>query len=289
MVSTGYIRPPEGDALLGSVRLDVVIARGERLDATWDYELCSPFWRLYANREAGAQLELDGRRMALRAGVVYLLPAGLRFHTRLARGVESSWQDYVHFEVAGFPPSLLRRLFPCPVVCEPGPELAAPLAIWRAGIDAGASDLAQRLRASALVHAAMASACAQATEAGRAEWAAWLAMPPLVAPALRLIEEKRGAPPGNAELAEACGLGVRQFLRRFGAAVGMSPGQYALERRVALAADALARGDEPVEAMASRLGFADRFHFSKVFKARVGQPPAEYRRRHGLRAAPTAE
>lgn len=287
MVTTGYIQPPEADALLGSVRLDVVIARGEPLTAAWDLELCSPFWRLYANRGTGAQLELDGRRMMLRADVVYLLPAGLRFHTRLARGAGPLWQDYVHFEVGGFPPSLLRRLFPQPVACAPGPELAALLAVWRAGIDAGESDLAQRLRASALVHAAMASACAQATLDGRTAWAAWLAMPPVVAPALRRIEDALRAPPDNTELARLCDLGVRQFLRRFRDAVGISPGQYALERRVALAADALSRGEEAVESIAQRLGFADRFHFSKVFKARVGQPPAAYRRRHGRRAAGT--
>lgn len=283
MVMTGYIAPPAADALLGSVRLDVVISRGEWLDAAWDYELCSPFWRLYVNRAPGAELELNGRRMSLRAETVYLLPAGLRFHTRLGKGVERVRQDYLHFEVAGFPPALLRKLFPGPVALAPGPEIAGVLAAWRAGINAGETDLAQRWRALALVHAAMAAACAQATAEGRAAWAEWLELPPLIAPALRRIEDEPGSPPTNPELAKACGLGVRQFLRRFRADVGLSPGQYALGRRVALAADALARGGETVDAIAARLGFADRFHFSKVFRARVGQPPAAYRRMHGAR------
>ncbi len=284
MVSTGHILPPAADALLGAVRIDVIVARGEWITEAWDYELCSPFWRLYVNREAGAQLELAGRRMSLRAGVVYLLPAGLRFHTRLAKGVKAVWQDYVHFEVGGFPPALLRRLFPAPVTLPNAPEIEATLAAWRGGRrEDGAPDLGQRLRALALVYAAMAAACRQATAEGRAAWAAWLAMPPVVAPALRLIEERtgEGMAPDNAELAAACGLGARQFLRRFGEAVGLSPGQYALERRVALAAEALARGSETVDEIAARLGFADRFHFSKAFRARVGAPPAAYRRMHG--------
>lgn len=290
MLSTGHIPPPEGDALLGSVRLDVVFARGERLTQAWEYELCSPFWRLYVNRQAGAELELEGRRMSLRAGMAYLLPAGLRFRTRLARGVASVWQDYLHFEVAGFPPALLRKLFPAPVTLPPTAEIAAPLAAWRAGLGedgTAESDLAQRLRALALVHAAFALGCAQATAEGRAACAAWLALPPVVAPALRRIDERPDAPPGNAELAELCGLGTRQFLRRFGEAVGLSPGQYALERRVALAADALARGEESIEAIAARLGFADRFHFSKAFRSRVGVPPAAYREMHRARSART--
>lgn len=288
MVTTGYISPPEADALLGSVRLEVIYARSERLTEAWAYELCSPFWRLYVNRDPGAELELDGRRMVLRAGTVYLLPAGLRFRTRLSRETQGVRQDFVHFEVSGFPPALLRKLFPAPVPLPAAAEVAASLEAWRRGLGPEglpAPDLGQRLRTLALVHAAFALGCAQATEDGRSSWTAWLALPPVVAPALRLIDARREAPPDNAELAAACGLGTRQFLRRFTAAVGMSPAQYALERRVALAAEALARGDESMEEIATRLGFADRFHFSKVFRARVGAPPAAYRSMHGRRAA----
>ncbi len=285
MVTTGHIPPPPADALLGSVRLDVVFAHGQWLDARWSHELCSPFWRLYVNRQAGAEVELEGRRLALRAETVYLLPAGLRFKTRLAKGVVRVWHDFLHFEVAGFPPALLRKLFPSPVELVPTEAIAATLAAWREGQAHGAADLAQRLRSLALAHAALAVACGLATAEGRAAWTAWLALPPVVAPALRLIEEATGAAPTNAELAQACGLGTRQFLRRFAEAVGLSPGQYALERRVALAAEALARGGETVDDLAARLGFADRFHFSKVFKTRVGVPPAAYRRMHGRRNA----
>jgi AraC-type DNA-binding domain-containing proteins len=285
MVITGHIPPSPTSALLSTVRIEVLFSRGGFLTEAWDYELCSPFWRLYVNRRAGAELELEGKRMSLRAETAYLLPAGLRFRTRLAKGARGVWQDFIHFEVDGFPPALLRGLFPAPVVLPDVPEIAAPLAAWRAGLREE-EDLAQRLRALALVHAAFALAWEQATAEGRTAWAAWLEMPPAVAPALRRIEERPGDPPGNAELAMLCGLGTRQFLRRFTGAVGLSPGRYALERRVALAAEALARGEEPVEAIAARLGFADRFHFSKAFRARVGVPPATYRRMHGARGGP---
>lgn len=283
MVTTGHIPPPPAAALLGTVRLDVIAARGEALDEGWSYDLCSPFWRLYVNRQAGAELELEDLRMSLRAGRVYLLPSGLRFRTRLAKSRGKVWQDYFHFEVSGFPPALLRRLFPAPVALPPSPEIDAPLTAWRAGLredGTPAADLPQRLRALALVHAAFALACAQATAEGRAAWAAWLALPPIVAPALRRIEDRPDDPPANVELARACGLGTRQFLRRFTEAVGISPARYALERRLALAAEALARSDEPVDQIAARLGFADRFHFSKAFRAHIGLPPAAYRRLH---------
>lgn len=285
MVTTGHIPPPHEQALLRSVRLDVIFGRGERLDCSWAYELCSPFWRLYVNREAGAELEIEGRRISLLPETIYLLPAGLRFTTRLARGVKSVWQDYLHFEVAGFPPALLRRMFPAPVMLPKNSELLAALASWRESFaDRSGEELVRRLRSLALVHSAFALGCSLASAEGRAVWAAWLALPPVVSPALSRIELRPEAPPGNEKLAALCGLGTRQFLRRFSEAVGLSPGQYALERRVALAAEALARGPEPVEVIAARLGFADRFHFSKTFRARVGMPPVAYRRMHGVPA-----
>lgn len=283
MITTGHVAPRVTETLLGSVRLNVVIARREKLDAKWNYELCSPFWRLYWQHEAGAELEYDGRWRPLRARRVYLLPAGIRFRTRLGRESQNLWQDYMHFDVGGFPPALLRRLFPSLIELEGKGSISALVAEWGAGVETGEEELAQRWRSLALVHAAMALAVGQATPEGRRACEAWLALPPVVAEALRLIDASSRVPPGNGELAEACGLGVRQFLRRFKAEVGLSPGQYALERRVALAADALARGHEPVDSIAGRLGFADRFHFSKVFKGRVGVPPAAYRRMHGIR------
>jgi AraC-like DNA-binding protein len=281
MPITGYVPLPEADALLGTVRIDVVFLDGKWLDKSWNYELCSPFWRLYVNRGTGAVVELDGHSMSLNAGVVYLLPAGLRFRTRLEKNVTRVWQDYVHFDVTGFPPALLRMLFPSPVRLPMTKAIKASLMAWlEQPVHSGSADLAQRLRTLALAYTSFAAACSQATAEGRAAWVAWLALPRIVAPALRKIEESLDTAPTNLELARECGLGVRQFLRRFHTAVGLSPGQYALERRVALAADALARGDESMEAIAGRLGFADRFHFSKTFKSRVGVPPAAYRSMH---------
>lgn len=281
MAITGYVPSPEADALLRTVRIDVVFRDGKWLDESWQYELCSPFWRLYVNRDNGAVVEMDGKSMSLSAGVVYLLPAGLRFRTRLEKGVTRVWQDYVHFDVAGFPPALLRMLFPLPVRIPMTKAVRSSLTAWlNQPVESETSDLAQRLRTLALVYAVFAEACSQASAEGRAAWTTWLALPRIVAPALRKIEESFDSAPTNLELARLCRLGIRQFLRRFHSAVGLSPRQYALERRVALAADALARGDESMEVIAGRLGFADRFHFSKTFKSRVGVTPAAYRSMH---------
>ncbi len=58
-----------------------------------------------------------------------------------------------------------------------------------------------------------------------------------------------------------------------------TPGQYVLERRVALAAQRLALSADAIDEVASTCGFPDRFYFSRVFAKRMGAPPAAYRKR----------
>jgi len=56
------------------------------------------------------------------------------------------------------------------------------------------------------------------------------------------------------------------------------PAQFILERRVSKAAQQLIFSTDSIEQIAERLGFLDRFHFSRMFKARMGTPPATYRK-----------
>ena len=49
--------------------------------------------------------------------------------------------------------------------------------------------------------------------------------------------------------------------------------------RMRLAAEALMAGDLKLEALAERLGFANQFHFSRVFKSFYAESPSEYRRK----------
>jgi transcriptional regulator GlxA family with amidase domain len=83
-------------------------------------------------------------------------------------------------------------------------------------------------------------------------------------------------------LAQRCGLGREGFTRAFRRATGRSPARYALERRLARAAELLAGGDEPIEAVAAACGFANRYHFSRAFARILACSPAAYRRQGRL-------
>jgi transcriptional regulator GlxA family with amidase domain len=100
-----------------------------------------------------------------------------------------------------------------------------------------------------------------------------------VAAALQLIEDHLGEDLPNDRLAAACGLGRDRFPARFRADTGQSPAQYVLDRRLAVAAERLLTGDEPIDGIAAACGFPNRFYFTRRFSQRFGIAPAAFRRR----------
>ena len=50
------------------------------------------------------------------------------------------------------------------------------------------------------------------------------------------------------------------------------------ERRIAAATHRLAFTTESIDQIADRLGFANRYHFTRMFTKRMGTSPAAYRK-----------
>ncbi len=256
----------------------IFVASAIAIDRTWaQTNVCSAYWRLYVNSSAGASARLsDGRQYPLDPGAVHFIPAWVRWDCVNREPVEHL---YVHFDLVGVPGALLRDALPDPRSLPLTPALTGVVDHLRATLRAG-----PWLRPSALF------AAKAAVDAGLADLIAGLPdetsnrlFAPLrggspVAPALSAIESDLGAELANPELARRCGCSVDHFVRIFRRHVGQTPAQYVLERRVAAAGQALAFGDESIDAIADRLGFPDRFYFSRVFARRMGVPPAAYRR-----------
>ena len=98
---------------------------------------------------------------------------------------------------------------------------------------------------------------------------------------LRLLDERLRevrAPPSLVELADLCGLSVRQLTRGFRESRGVSIGAYVTERRVEHA-KALLAGGESVKATAYTLGFSSASSFAYAFRRATGQTPSGYRER----------
>lgn len=98
---------------------------------------------------------------------------------------------------------------------------------------------------------------------------------------LRLIDERLSesfAPPPLGELADICGLSVRQLTRGFRVSRGCSIGDYLEQRRMEHSKRLLMRG-EPVKIVAFALGFRSPSSFTFAFRRAVGMSPTQFRQR----------
>ena len=87
------------------------------------------------------------------------------------------------------------------------------------------------------------------------------------------------------EMARRAGLSSSRFARVFRERFGESPHRFLLSLRVRLAQDLLRETELSHERIAEHCGFADTFHFSKVFKRRTGMAPRVYRQLNRREAA----
>jgi AraC-like DNA-binding protein len=277
-MDTGETPPTPAESLLQNVAVQLVVSQRVTLTPErWRLDLQSPFWRMYTTDRSGAWVRHAGGELRLAPRRVYFIPAWVRFETYAARSVT---QDYVHFYLSGFPPTLMRRLFDRPISLPMAAPLDALAARWRQGLQRREPGFVEFGWAYAMVHAALADAFATMPPERRELGRRWLAASSDVGPALQCIDRRLASPPSNRELAALCHVSTDHFIRRFRAAVRLTPAQYGLERRVAVAARWLIGSDRGIDEIAADTGFTDRFHFTRAFKARLGLPPAAYRKAH---------
>lgn len=109
-------------------------------------------------------------------------------------------------------------------------------------------------------------------------WSAQPATDPVRA-AVSSVQADPGARHTIGDLAGRSGLSARHLQRRFTAEMGVPPAAYVERVRVEAARRALAEGDEPVEALARRLGFGTAETLRRAFHRHVGVAPSDYRAR----------
>ncbi|MBO3761102.1 AraC family transcriptional regulator [Ciceribacter sp. L1K22] len=97
--------------------------------------------------------------------------------------------------------------------------------------------------------------------------------------ALHLMHAEPGRSWTVAALAREAALSRSAFFDRFTRAVGVTPMDYLLSWRMALAKTFLTRGEGALTDIAERLGYSSASAFSVAFTRRVGVPPSVYARR----------
>ena len=96
--------------------------------------------------------------------------------------------------------------------------------------------------------------------------------------AMKIIDQNPAFPANCEKLAAACGTSVNTLCRHFRKATGLPFKTWILNRKMESAAHLLLDREFSIKETADFLGFADRYHFSKVFKKYFGTTPAQFKR-----------
>lgn len=272
------LRDLKGEITVDNLHVRLFIARVVTLSPHgWNApHLLNSYWRFYCNTGDGAYLRLDSNLYPLAANRLYFIPAGVGFGCYNPVEVR---HFYIHFDVIGLPNWAQRKLFDA-VLEVPESVLLQDAARQLAGeLDVGEEiNLARQCRLKALVYQALGLHLETLPAQTLLQCAQMATAQGVLLPALHHIEDYIAQPLSNARLAAMCHLSEDYFIRQFRNAVGQTPLQYILERRVTLAAQRLLFSQESIEQIALGVGFANRFHFSRVFARRMGISPAAYRK-----------
>lgn len=87
----------------------------------------------------------------------------------------------------------------------------------------------------------------------------------------------------NKRLAHQASMATNAFNRLFTEEVGTSPQKFVKKKRIDKACALLHHSDYSIEHVAAETGFADRYHFSKIFKQITKLSPARYRKEFGVK------
>jgi AraC family transcriptional regulator len=102
---------------------------------------------------------------------------------------------------------------------------------------------------------------------------------------LHYVREHIGCDMTITELASVLRLSPAYFCKAFSKSHGVTPHRFILNQRIDIAMERLRQPSPPAFAdLASSLGFADRMHFSQVFRKIVGRSPSEFRSSPGIRS-----
>ena len=109
---------------------------------------------------------------------------------------------------------------------------------------------------------------------------------PHIGEALRLIHAQPLQEWTLEALARKVGLSRTTFADRFTHYVGVSPMLYLTRWRMQLAARRLESPDVAIAQVAAEIGYESEAAFNRAFKREFGMPPAAWRRKGALSAAP---
>ena len=233
----------------------------------WNYSHAStPTWRLYWNPSPGAWIKHKNTCIELDKNKVILVPPMFAFST----GSNNEFPHFfVHFTISGNCSNKNRQIwqFDADKIIPPQ---------WQESIDTLDSQKLLWLGTLGVHLALMELPNDLLVHKNSIEDIS------LFEKACNIFENQKTYGITCQTLAEMCSTKVNTLQREFFKATGLSIQKWILNRRMEKAAQLLLNEKQSIKETASFLGFADRYHFSKVFKNYFGTSPAQFIKQGGI-------
>jgi AraC-like DNA-binding protein len=230
----------------------------------WDYHhVFSPFCRLYFARHAHLYINSEGARHRVPRNGFLLIPAEFNFHCASDASTEHLW---IHFNLQ--PAWLDGFKQPIAMVGDPTSRALANR-LWECLNRPDFPDAGIH-KVKALLHALFSELNLSAKSS----------VPPQLHKAMELINAHLHHGLTVQELARKAGYSPEHLAHLFRKHLQTSPSACIRSARIHEAARRLAYTPDTIDAIADDLGFANRHHFSRTFKATLNQSPAAFRHHH---------
>ncbi|MBN1912755.1 MAG: helix-turn-helix transcriptional regulator [Pirellulales bacterium] len=230
----------------------------------WNFEsVFSPFWRIYYCFQPGHSVRFGSRETLLGPDRLVVIPSFRRFTTAGNDPAPSCWMAF----------SLDRCVEPgqtMPIVIPANETILGFMNEFRTLYRGRRQD-----RREAIYNTGVAFTLYVLAQP-EIQWQAPL--PEHIAAVLHLIQKHPAEPWTNATLARHAHMNTDAFARSFREWMHDTPAKYVQRIRVRRACALLAGSDLTIKQIAAEVGFANRHHFSRVFKDHTGISPARYRK-----------
>lgn len=243
-----------------------------RLGGVWDKRsFCGWYWRLYHDDAPGAGIIIDGKSIELTPDNFYLVPPGVRFRTWQTSDPR---QFYLHFE-SPWPYGQMRS--GCYSFAMTRTVTGLVKSVKRELREGGG-----RFHYTPKGGVLCVSLAALALSFIPAEELVHDQMALSVESVIQHIRENLRSEIAVRKLAKTAGVCPDVFIRLFKKRMGVTPYNYLTTIRINKSLELLENSSLTIAEICELCGFKDCSHFSKLFKAKTGLPPAKHRKLYKL-------
>lgn len=255
----------------------------------WEFnDLSFPYWRLYHNKQKGAFISRNNKTIEISPDKIYLIAPNTSYSThlfdkkspdqgfrlegrRVTTDIVSKQQVqhfFTHFSL-GVPYDTIRpEIFV--IDLNSSMEQKIDTIITQLKKNAVQFSFDANLSLRALINELLCNIAPQ-------KWLS-LSQDERISKALNHIENNLSSELSNDLLAKEVSLATNSFTRLFTEEIGLSPQRYIKQKRIDKSCIMLHHSNLSIEQIAEECGFADRYHFSRIFKKITDNSPAAYRK-----------